>query len=172
VEDIRKALTGSGSATITQGKLVNWDMLNQLGEFLKMKELKNQDVKTLKNSFKIDNQRLYFDDFFATTTDADWEVKGSVGFDASLDYSITIYLSPSLSQRFNLMGDLSDFFKDEKGRLIIDLKVSGPSSSPKFTLDTSRAEKSFQQKLKIKDEKLKEELKKKGEDILKKIIKK
>ena len=172
VEDIRKSLTGSGSATITQGKLVNWDILNQLGEFLKMKELKNQDVKTLKNSFKIDNQRLYFDDFFATTTDADWEVKGSVGFDASLDYSITIYLSPSLSQRFNLMGDLSDFFKDEKGRLIIDLKVSGPSSSPKFTLDTSRAEKSFQQKLKIKDEKLKEELKKKGEDILKKIIKK
>jgi uncharacterized protein involved in outer membrane biogenesis len=172
VEDIRKSLTGSGSATITQGKLVNWDILNQLGEFLKMKELKNQEIKILKNSFKIESSRLYFEDFFATTTDADWEVKGSVGFDASLDYSITVYLSPSLSNRFDLLGELSDVFKDEKGRLILDLKVSGLDSSPKFTLDTSRAEKSLQQKLKIKDEKLKEELKKKGEDVLKKLFKK
>jgi len=172
VEDIKKSLAGSGTAAITQGKLVNWDILNQLGEFLKMKELKNQEIKTLKNSFKIESSRLYFEDFFATTTDADWEVKGSVGFDASLDYSIALYLSPALSQRFDLLGDLSDFFKDEKGRLILDLKVSGLASSPKFTLDTSRAEKSLQQKLKIKDEKLKEELKKKGEDILKKLFKK
>ncbi len=172
IEDIKRSLLASGKVNIQNGKLVNWELLNLLGEYLQVKEMKDQTIRDLKNTFLIQNQRLYFDDFSARTKDADWQLSGSVGFDGSLDYAISTTLSNDLSKRFNALGDISSFLKNDQGRVVLDIKLKGTPKSPTFTLDTSRAEKKFQSQLKIKQEDLKDELKKKGEELLNNFLKK
>jgi uncharacterized protein involved in outer membrane biogenesis len=172
ISDIKKSLLASGKVNIGDGKLENWELLDHLGEYLQVKEMKDQKIRDLKNTFLIKNQRLYFDDFFARTNDADWQVSGSVGFDGSLDYAISATLSNNLSKKFDALGDISNFLKNDQGRVVLNIKLKGTSKSPAFTLDTSRAEKKFQSQLKIKQEDLKDELKKKGEELLNKFLKK
>jgi AsmA protein len=171
VEEITKSLIASGKGTITDGKLVNWELLNQLSSYLKTKEFKEEKIRTLNNSFLINNGRVFFEEFEALSESGDWKATGSVGLDGSLDYLVSVVLSAELSSKLDL-GDLNKFFQDEKGRKVLDFKIEGNVKSPKFTLSTSRAEKRFQEELKKQKENLKEDLKKKGEDLLKKLINK
>ncbi|MGB2696452.1 MAG: AsmA-like C-terminal region-containing protein [Candidatus Zixiibacteriota bacterium] len=172
IEDMKRSLLASGKVSIGDGKLVNWELLDLLGEYLQVKEMKDQKIRDLKNTFMIKNQRLYFDDFSARTNDGDWQVSGSVGFDGSMDYAVTTTLSKDLSKRFDSLGEISQFLKNEEGRVVLDIKLKGTAKSPEFTLDTSRAEKKFESQLKIKSEELKDELKEKGEELLNKFLKK
>ncbi|MCK4224432.1 MAG: AsmA family protein [candidate division Zixibacteria bacterium] len=176
VEDIQKTLVANGTATFENGKLINWELLDRLATLLKIKSFKEQDIKTLRNSFRIQERRVWFDDFSATTKDGDFELIGSVGLDGSLDYMLTAVLSPELSLRFDALGDLSDYLKNEEGRVVLDIKISGPAKNPEFALDTSKAEKKFkdQMKAKVEEEKdeLKDQLKEKAEDLLKDLFKK
>jgi uncharacterized protein involved in outer membrane biogenesis len=171
VEQITKSLVASGSGTITDGKLVNWDLLNQISSYLQMNEFKEEEIRTLTNSFKVDSGRVYFEDFQALTSSGDWKATGSVGLDGSLDYSVNVVLSPELSSRINL-GDLTKFFQDENGRTVLDFKIEGNAKSPKFTISTARAEKKFQQELQKQKDKATEDLKKKAGDLLKGLFKK
>lgn len=170
-EEITKSLIASGKGTITDGKLVNWELLNQLSSYLKTKQFEEEKIKTLNNSFQINNGRVFFEEFEALSESGDWKATGSVGLDGSLDYLVSVVLSAELSSKLDL-GDLNKFFQDEKGRKVLDFKIEGNVKSPKFTLSTSRAEKRFQEELKKQKENLKEDLKKKGEDLLKKLINK
>lgn len=172
VDQIKNTLSGAGNATITDGKLINLKILNLLSEYLKIKELKDQKIKNLKNSFRIEDRKLHFENFFAQTKDFDCELSGYITLDGYVDYYLTLYLSPQLSKRFDLLGELTEFFKDEKGRLVLDIVISGQASAPKFALQTSRAEKLLQEKVKIKDEKLKKELEEKAKDFLQKLLEK
>jgi uncharacterized protein involved in outer membrane biogenesis len=176
VENIQKSLTAFGTATITDGKLVNWELLNKLASYLKVKTFKEEQIKTLRNSFRIENGRVWFDDFSAFTKSGDFELSGSVGMDGSLDYKLTAVLSPELSSSFDALGDLLDYLKNDQGRVVLDVKIKGPAKNPEFSLDTSKAEERFKkrmtQKLKQEEKKVTDELKKKGEDLLKELFKK
>ncbi len=123
-EQITKSLVASGNGTITDGKLVNWDLFNQISSYLKMNEFKEEKIRTLTNSFKVNNERVYFEDFEALSQSGDWKATGSVGLDGSLDYSVNVVLSPELSSRIDL-GDLTKFFQDDKGRMVLDFEDRG-----------------------------------------------
>jgi AsmA protein len=176
VTDIQKSLTASGNATIADGRLVNFDLLNQLASYLKLKTFKEEQIKTLRNSFRIENSRVFFDDFSVSAKDGDFGLSGSVGLDGSLDYKLTAVLSPELSQSFDALGDISDYFKNDQGRVVLDVKIKGPAKNPEFALDASKSEEKFKkqmsEKLKQEGEKTKEDLKKKAEDLLKDLFKK
>jgi hypothetical protein len=176
VKDIQKSLTSSGTATITDGKLVNWELLNNLASYLKLKTFKEEQIKTLRNSFRVENERVWFDDFSASAKSGDFELSGSVGMDGSLDYKLTAVLSPELSQSFDALGDLSDYLKNDQGRVVLDVKIKGPAKNPEFVLDTSRPEEKFKQQMKAKaqeeTDKVKDQLKEKGQDLLKDLLKK
>jgi uncharacterized protein involved in outer membrane biogenesis len=169
VEEITQSLIASGNGTITDGKLVNWDLLNQLAGFFNMKQFQEEKIKTLTNSFLVNNGRVYFEDFEAFSESGDWKATGSVGLDGSLNYLVTVVLSAELSKKIDL-GDLGKFFQDDKGRMVLDFEIGGDVKSPKFTLSTSKAEKKFQDEIQKQKDKLKEDLKKKGQDLLKKLI--
>jgi hypothetical protein len=176
VEDIQKSLTAFGTGTITDGKLVNWELLNKLTSYLKLKTFKEEPIKTLRNSFRIENGRVWFDDFSASTKNGNFELSGSVGIDGSLGYKLTAILSSELSSSFDALGDLSDYLKNDQGRVVLDINVAGTAKKPKFSLDRSKAEERFKkragEKFKQEREKVTEELKKKGEDLLKDLFKK
>jgi AsmA protein len=175
-EDIQKSLTSFGTATITEGKLVNFPLLNQLASYLKLKTFKEEQIKTLRNTFRIENSRVWFDDFSASTKDGDFDLSGSVGLDGSLDYSLTAILSLELSASFDALGELSNTLKNDQGRVVLDVKIKGPAKNPEFALDMSkpqeRLQKQMREKLRQEGEKTKEDLKKKGEDLLQDLLKK
>jgi AsmA protein len=176
VEEIRKTLLANGTANFAEGKLANWEFLDSLSSFLGIKMAKEQPIRNLRNSFRIEDGRIYFDDFSAITTDGDLGLTGSLGLDGSLDYQLTVVLSPDLSARFNALGDLSSYLKNDQGRVVLDIKVGGKAKRPRFTFDTSRAEKRLQDQLKSKvqdkKEELKDEVKKTAEDLLQELLKK
>jgi hypothetical protein len=174
--DIQKSLFASGTASITDGKLVNWELLNKLASYLKVRTFEEEQIRTLRNSFRIEKGRVWFDDFSAATKSGDFALSGSVGLDGSLDYQLTAVLSPELSSSFAALGDLSDYLKNDQGRVVLDIDVKGSAKSPEFYLDPSRAEERFKnrmtQKAQQEGEKAVDELKKKGEDLLKDFLKK
>ncbi len=176
VDDIRKTLLANGTASFAEGKLINWELLDSLSSFLGLGMAKEQTVRNLRNSFRIENGRVYFDDLSALTKDGDIELTGWLGLDGSLDYLLTVVLSPELSGRFNALGELSSYLKNDQGRVVLDIKVGGKATRPKFTFDTSRAEKKLQDQMKAKVEEkkdeLKDEVKKTAEDLLKDLLKK
>jgi uncharacterized protein involved in outer membrane biogenesis len=174
--DIQKSLTANGTVSFADGKLVNWELLDKVASFLKLDSFKEQQIKTLRNSFRIADSRVWFDDFFAITKDGDFKLIGSVGLDGSLDYKLNTVLSPELSTRFDALGDLSQYLKNEQGRVVLDIKITGPAKNPEFALDTSKPEEKFKQQMKEKaqeqTDKAKDQLKEKGQDLLKDLLKK
>jgi len=176
LEDIQRSLSANGTVAFADGKLVNWELLDRLATFVKIKSFKEQDIETLRNSFRIQDGRVWFDDFSATTKDGDFDLVGSVGLDGSLDYKLTAVLSPELSLRFDALGDLSDYLKNEQGRVVLDIKISGPAKNPEFWLDTSkpkeRLKEKMKEKLREKGDKIEDQIKEKAEDLLKDLFKK
>lgn len=175
IEDIRRNLVASGTATFEEGKLVNWDLLDMLASLVKIKSFKEQNIKTLRNSFRIEDGRVWFDDLSASSKDGDFGLVGSVGLDGSLDYQLTAVLSSEHSLSFDALGDLSNYLKNDQGRVVLDIKITGSSTSPKFAWDTSRAEKRLESQIKAKagekKQQIKDQLKEKAEDLLKDLFK-
>lgn len=174
--DIQKSLAGNGTVNFADGKLVNWEILDKVASFLKIDSFKEQQIKTLRNTFRIADSRVWFDDFSAITKDGDFKLLGSVGLDGSLDYKLNAVLSPELSTRFDALGDLSQYLKNEQGRVVLDIKITGLAKNPEFALDTSKPEEKFKQQMKEKaqeqTDKVKDQLKEKGQDLLKDLFKK
>jgi hypothetical protein len=176
VEDIKKSLIANGTANFEQGKLVNWELLSKLAVFLNIESFKEHQIRTLRNSFRITEGRVWFDDLTASSKQGDFTLVGSVGLDGSLDYKLTAVLSPELSLRFDALSSLSEYLKNEQGRVVLDVNIGGMAKSPQFAFDTSRAEKKLQDQLKAKTdakkEEIKEQVKEKAEDLLKNLFKK
>ena len=67
---------------------------------------------------------------------------------------------------------MAQYFKDEQGRIDLQIKIGGTAKDPKFMIDTSVAQKKFQDSLKNKLQDKKEDTKKKVEDFLQGVLKK
>lgn len=179
-EEILKSLNASGTGVLAEGKLVNFDFFNKLGSFLKLENHLEEPIKTLKNSFKIVNQRVFFENFDATSKTGDWKLAGSIGLDQSLDYLLNIKFSPEISKKleaevskqFAYLGNMAQYFKDDQGRIDLQIKIGGTAKDPKFLIDTSVAQKKFQDSLKNQLQDKKEDTKKKVEDFLQGVLKK
>lgn len=93
-----------------------------------------------------------------------------------MDYSLNILLAPEISDQVNILGDQAKFLKDEKGRLLVPLKIGGTSASPKFSIDLNLVGQKLQNQLKqnLQDKKseLKEDLQKKAKEALEGLFKK
>jgi len=176
LEDIRKTLSANGKVDFAEGKLTGWALLDSLASFLQIKGLKEQQIRTLKNTFRIADSRVWFDDLTVSTKDGDFGLVGSLGLDGSLDYALTAVLSSELSMSFDALGDVSDYLKNDQGRTVLDLKIGGTATRPRFSLDTSRAQERLKAQLKGKAEEkkqdLQDQLKEKASDLLQDLLKK
>jgi hypothetical protein len=176
IQDIRKTLLAKGTASFADGKLVNLPLLDSLSSFLGIPMAKEEQIRTLWNTFRIENGRVYFDDLTASSRDGDIQLAGWLGLDGSLDYKLTLVLSPELSTKFSALGDLSNYLKNDEGRVVLDINVGGKTTRPNFSFDTSRAEKKLQDQLKAKvnekKEELKDQAKETAQDLLQQLLKK
>lgn len=174
---IPQSLAGDGTVKVTKGKVEGVAVNQSLASMLSLPDLRVISFNDWQNSFSIANGRLAFRDLSIKSAKTEYGLNGSVGFDGSLDYALTVLLAPETAGKIKLpgvagyVGQAAELFKDESGRIRLDFSVTGTSDSPKLAMKTDRAQKKaedlIKQKLDAEKKKLEDELKKKAGDLLK-----
>jgi len=170
---IPQTLNGGGTVQMKSGKVEGVKVNQSLAGLLSLPDLSVVNFKDWQNSFTIANGRMVLKDLKIAALNADYTINGSMGFDGSIDYVMTLLLSPEASKGIKLpgvtgfAGQAVDLFKDPSGRIKLDFNVTGTSDSPKVSLNTDAARKKAEDIAKQQLKKLEEEAKKKAGDILK-----
>jgi uncharacterized protein involved in outer membrane biogenesis len=141
-EPIVKSLTMDGDATIKEGKIVNFDLLNNLASQLDLKAINEETIRDLASHFRVENGRVGLDNFSFSSRAGDWSVGGSVGFDGSMDYKGTVLLSEkitaNLMSQTGMVSGLAGLFQDKSsGRVKVPFKLGGDYTNPSFSIDLS-----------------------------------
>lgn len=130
-------LSGHAEFTLSQGRLTGWPALERLARLTKIEELKDLAIEQWIGKFEISNERVYGDNLEIKTTVSDLLVSGSVGFDGSLDYSLTLVLSENLTRKYRsrLPGEVASLLTGKKDRLELDFKIGGTTDDPLVNWD-------------------------------------
>ncbi len=195
---ISRTLVGDGRVQVNDGRLVGYPLMVSIADFTGIQELRSVDFKNWSNLFTISNGRILIKDLKINSLNSDFTVNGSQGFDNTLDYGIAVKLSAALSEKIKLggnAGQVINLMKDKEGRVTLNLSVGGHSSKPTVSLNTKEQQKQLEELARQEFEKKKseleekilqdvkqitdsvkqkgvEDLKKKGEDALKKLFRK
>jgi uncharacterized protein involved in outer membrane biogenesis len=174
---IPQSLNGGGNVQMKSGKVEGVKVNQSLAGMLSLPDLSVINFKDWQNSFTIADGRMVLKDLKVTALNSDYTVNGSMGFDGSIDYAMTLLLPAETSSKIKLpgvagfTGQAVDLFKDPSGRIKLDFDVTGTSDNPKVSLNTAAAQKKAEelvkQKLEAEKKKLEGELKKKADDLLK-----
>jgi uncharacterized protein involved in outer membrane biogenesis len=175
---VSESLDGGGKVELKSGKLEGVKVNDAVAGLVGLPDLSVIDFKDWQNSFSIAKGRMQVKDLKISALKSDYLVNGSVGFDGSLDYLMTLYLPPDTKVKLSVpgipsayVGQAVDLFKDSSGRIRLDFNVTGFTDSPRVSMNTEaaqrKAEDLVKQKLAAEQKKLEEELKKKAGDLLK-----
>lgn len=138
-ESIMKNLYLKGRLSIKEGQLKGLPLLSGIARWSKIAEWENLPFLDWHGEFYIQNQRLYSNNFTIKTSEGDWTVAGSAGFDYSLDYRVQVALSPTLTQKYKaiLPGNILSWLSDAQDRVVLNFKVAGTYLKPQLQWDTS-----------------------------------
>lgn len=155
-EDLTKNMKGEISFNVSNGKISNSLIVNRMSgvveKFVKIDDITFRDFSAL---MKIKDERVFFETFkIQSNTAGDFEVKGNVGFDASLAAEIDNRLSKQVSSKvLSLQSGGKDALKgllkgtllagasslidqvgipaDNEGRVTLRVGLQGTASNPK-----------------------------------------
>ncbi|MGQ0811419.1 MAG: AsmA family protein [Nitrospiraceae bacterium] len=181
MSDLTRALEGTGHLSVKDGKLEGINLMEEAVSLLKVVGVSSDNVKATAFSLMesdvaikqgvINVQRLLMDshDFQATGA-------GTVGFDQTLNLKVNLHLSQPLSQKIAGSSPAAKL-AFSGGRLTLPLLITGNAQAPSYGLDSKALTGKVQERVKEKvqeavDDLLKgstkpEDLKQKGEDVLK-----
>ncbi|MBN2070056.1 MAG: hypothetical protein JW814_01260 [Candidatus Krumholzibacteriota bacterium] len=146
------SISATGNASSTSGKIDLSKFISPVSKAsgIDLAHMEKVDFQKWTGNYFIKNGRLHTEDWKIDSPGGNWDIKGSYGFDGTLDYKATVFLTPQMQKKIKDLDkyrDLVDLFRDEKGNLILDLDISGNSKSPKVSLDQGRAGKKAEEKL-------------------------
>ncbi len=155
---IQSHLTGTCDVKSDKGQLRTQPLLgDQLTSLLGAAEAKRfeaLDFSSIATILKLQDGQVRFDDLLldGPTSVA---ARGSIGIvDQRVDYSLTVKLPPGVTPDLGAFTSLASLLRDDKGRITVALRVSGPARKPKIELDLAevqkRAKEGGQQALKDK----------------------
>jgi AsmA protein len=169
-----RTLLGNGNVHIADGKVLGLPLAEKLAAFTNLSELRQIDFKDWMNAFSIENGRFTVKNFTVNAGTTTILVGGSQGLDGSLDYTLTLKLPSSISDRLTLPGiakELLPYLKDKEGRINLSLAATGTASDPTIRLDTEAQQNLAKQAVDQKKQQLLDDAKKKAEDALKNLFK-
>jgi uncharacterized protein involved in outer membrane biogenesis len=176
---VAQSLNGQGNVMVENGQLTGMKVNSAVAGLLKLPDLETINFKDWTNAFSVSDGRVNVKDLKITALGADYVVNGSQGLDGSLDYRMSLVLSDNTSAKVTIpgfAGEAVKLFKDERGRVKLDLTVGGNTDNPSVALDTrvaqQRVESAAKQKVTDEAKKVQEQLKQKGQDLLKDLFKK
>ena len=138
-EVVSTSLSGQGEVTARNGRLERAPAVGALWGALNLGEKQSLDFRDFLTSFEVAEGRLLTRNLRLAGAEADWTASGFVAFDGTLDYDVHVELSEALSQKYRerIGGELGKLLAGSSGRLSLDLKITGPASSPRVSVDTS-----------------------------------
>jgi uncharacterized protein involved in outer membrane biogenesis len=174
-----QTLAGNGNVQLYDGKLVGFALLAKIADYTGLNELREVAFNNWSNVFTVADGKMTINNLSMKAASTDFIMSGTQGLDGTMDQTLSVKLSQTLSNKVKLPGvgeQLIQFFKDNDGRITLNFAVTGPINNPAIKLDTrpqeEMAKKAAAQELEKLKKKGEEELKKKAEEGLKKLLKK
>ena len=146
------ALTAAGSALSNKGTVTLESFIAPLGRIqgFDITPFNKFDYREWAGSFFIKDGRFYADNWRINSTRGAWDIKGSFGFDGSLDYAVRIVLPPDVQAQMkdlNKYKQAFDLMRDAGGNLVLDIHIGGDAKHPSASLDLAKAKGKAQEKL-------------------------
>lgn len=135
--DLKKTLTLVGLAALTEGQLGPGPTLDAIASFVKIPAFREVKFKQLQLPMRIEQGRLISDPVQLSGSTGDWKLAGAVGFDGSLDYAVSVTLTPEVAAAIQAKSAVAaGALADDQGRILLDLRVTGSAKAPKIAWDT------------------------------------
>jgi len=148
-KSLDKNLSGTAEFILNQGRLTGWPALENLARMTKIEELNDLAIEQWVGNFQIAEERVYGNNLEIRTTVSDLLASGSVGFDGSLDYSLTLVLSEDLTRKYRsrLPGEIASLLTGDEDRLELNFTIDGTTDDPRVNWDTRPVTRRLGQKL-------------------------
>ncbi len=136
-EDIKRSLTLIALASLAEGKLGPGPSLKAVADFVKIPQLSEVKFKDLKLPMRVENGRVVTDPVKLNGSSGEWTLAGSIGFDGTLDYAVSVTLSQAAATALQARSALAaGAVSDAQGRILLDFRVTGPAAKPRVAWDT------------------------------------
>jgi uncharacterized protein involved in outer membrane biogenesis len=124
-DSFKNHLTGEGTIHITDGSVSGLEFLQSLASFIKLDDLGTLSFDRSEGTFRIADGLIHTTNSL-TGKEIELYPEGTISLDSYVNLSLTMKLSPSLSEQM-VDNVLTKYFKDEKGWTVLALSIKGPS---------------------------------------------
>ena len=148
---ITKSLIMECSATIANGKLLNFEPMKKLSKFIDVAELENVNFSTLQNNFIIKDEKIIIPKMEIRSSAISLQVSGVHNFNNNFEYNVQVYLSELLAKKHRnkhpdeYFGEIVD---EGSGQTRLPIKITGTSNSIKIDYDTKTAKENVKESIK------------------------
>lgn len=141
-QEVGDSLRGSLTGTLEDGKIMEtptvMGLRNALGLALPGSTAGDLVFKTITHSLRIAGGRLLLDKMKGDLGKDLFEVVGSMGLDQSLNLDLLLRLAPERIKGSTAFGQFAQYARDKDGRLPINIKVTGTTLAPKFSIKSGK----------------------------------
>lgn len=130
--DIKRTLSGGGHVSVTEGRLVDWELARKLSRWIKFLDFDDLEFQNLDVDFEVAEERVSMRPLKLTALDTGWNAEGWTGFDGSLDYRVTATLSRSAVRSLKERLSLPKALSIDAGQTELEFAISGTARAPKF----------------------------------------
>jgi AsmA protein len=141
---VTRRLQGNGRVVARDGELTNVDLIKKIQRVTGMIGLSKEQgreattFKTLETDFVVGDGLAVFERLYLMNPQMEVTGGGTLTLDQpALKIAIETTLSPQASVRA-AGGRATTFFKDNQGRIVVPLKITGPVENPAVNLDTEK----------------------------------
>jgi len=136
-QDMLRTITVLGVAEILKGQVGPGPVLTEIAKVVKIPALNRLHFDQAKLPLRVESGRVITGPATIAGPSGKWNMLGSVGFDGSLDYAVSVTLPQSLTSNLDSRAALAaGALADEHGNLLLDLHVGGTAKQPRVALDT------------------------------------
>lgn len=136
-EDLKRTLTAIGLALVSNGTIGPGPALDAVAKATGIPVFKEVRFRDLKLPFRVERGRMITDPVTIRGGYGEWQLIGGIGFDGTLDYTVSITLPSEAAARLQARSALAaGALTDAKGNLLLDLRVTGPARQPRVTWDS------------------------------------
>lgn len=182
--DLTKSLEGTGHMAVKDGKIEGVNLLQEAISILNVAGISLDNAKatafsTIETDLAIKQGTIYVQRLLMDSHDFQTTGGGTIGFDQTLNLSVTLNLSQDLSQKIAHSSPAAKLAMKE-GRLSLPLLITGTAQAPSYGLDmknlTGKVQEELQKKVEeavgglLKGTTKPEDLTQQGRDLLKGLL--
>jgi len=147
---LQKTLTADGNYALTNGEVKETPLTGAISTLLGMPQLRNIAFNDLSGTFKIVEGGKMNLESSLQAADIQAQTSGDLGLDGSLDFPLSLKLSPALSSKLGGKAKFTKFLQDKEGNTVLNLKIAGTIDSPRPVIDTGSVQKQVTETVKEK----------------------